>query len=169
MADLRIINPGSQGGLSSSAPTPSFDGALYWNRLNLTIPPFTTLLIDTGVHQGNRDHLDPILGVTPTDETNIPSFTDQSGIQVISELPVIPGTPPASRVMIVPLVPFAPWMQVAMPTEPFWNPATRSVNIVLTNTGLTLVQINALIWDPSFFNGPGKADVYTNMPDVLGQ
>jgi hypothetical protein len=143
---------------------------LFWNRINLMIPPFTTVLVNTGIRQSERECLNPFIGLIPieTGETDIPPFNDETGVQAISTLPVLPGSLPASRVMVIPMPPIAPWVQVAIPTEPFWDPQTKSVIITLANTGPTLVPLNVLVWNPSYFNGPGEAVPYANMPSVLG-
>lgn len=145
--------------------------ALYWNRINVKIQPFDTVMIDTGIRQSERECLDPIIGVIPTDLTNIPPFTDEPtsgpGVFSITTLVPIPGIQPASRVMVIPLPSIQQWLTVTMPTEPFWNPKTKTVFITLANGGLQLVQLNMLVWNPSYFNGPGEADPYANMPSVL--
>jgi hypothetical protein len=146
-------------------------GALFWNRINVKIQPFDTVLIDTGIRQSERECLDPIIGVIPTDLTSIPPFTDDptdgTGIFSITTLVPIPGALPASRVMVIPLSPISQWLTVTQPTEPFWNPNTKTVFITLANGGLQLVQLNLLVWNPSYFSGPGEADPYANMPSVL--
>jgi hypothetical protein len=143
--------------------------ALYWNRISIVqFPPLTTYAIDTGIRQSERECLNPIIGVIPIaqDNTNIPPFTDQTGIQEITALVPIPGTTPASRVMVIPLSPISSWVQVTQPTEPYWNPKTKTVWITLANGGLTNILLNVLVWNPSYFNGPGEADPYTIRPNV---
>jgi hypothetical protein len=145
-------------------------GTLLWRRMRLTIAPFTTLLVDTGIRQVNKPFSsmsldEPIMGVVPP-LLAIPEFIDDSGTLAITALPVLPGSLPTSRIMVIPLPPIAPWVQVAIPTEPFFNPNTGTVNIVLANGGLLPVQLNLLVWDPHSIVGPGQADVYADMPDI---
>lgn len=140
---------------------------LGWNRIHLTIAPFTTLLIDTGIGRSDNDCSDPILAVIPENVTDIPPFTDNTGVVEITTLIPIPGTLPPSRIMVIPLSPINQWLTVTQPTEPFFNPATNTVNITLANGGLLPVEINLLVWNPSCFSGPGEADVYANRPDIL--
>jgi hypothetical protein len=143
---------------------------LFWNRINIVIPPFTTVLINTGIRQSERECLDPFIGAIPTilGETNIPPFPDQTGVQEISVLPLLPGTLPASRIMVIPLPPIQPWTLIAIPTEPFWDPQTKSVIVTLANTAIGPLQVNMLVWNPSYFNGPGRAVPYANQPSVTG-
>jgi hypothetical protein len=137
--------------------------ALYWRRISIQrFAPLTTLAIDTGIRQAERECLDPIIGTIPIpqDLTNIPPFTNQTGIWEISVLTPVPGITPASRVMVVPLSPISSWVQVTQPTEPYWNSKTKTVWITLANGGLTTILLNVLVWNPSYFNGPGEADPY---------
>jgi len=149
--------------------------ALYWNRINLRIPAFTTYLIDTKVRQTERECLNPFIGAIPTELTTLPPFGDSPddgpGIFQIETLVPLQGLTPASRVMVIPLPPIPPWLQVLMPTEPFWNPKTGTVWITLGNGGTPAgapldIQINFLVWNPSYFDGPGRADPYTNLFSV---
>jgi hypothetical protein len=145
-------------------------GQLLWRRMRLKIEPFTTLLIDTGIQQVNKSFDsssidEPIMGVTPV-PLDIPEFIDDSGVLAIIALPVPPGSLPPSRLMVVPLPPIAPWVQITIPTEPFFNPNTNTINIVLANGGLLDVQLNFLVWNPHTIVGPGQADVYADMPDI---
>ena len=138
---------------------------LGWNRIRLTIQPLTTVSIDTGIG-GNLVEGEPPLGTVPP-EFDRPPFsgplTDPTGVVATTLLVPPPGTTPASRLMMIPLPPTSNWASIAVPTEPFFNEATRTAWITLANTSQTLpAEINVLAWDPlrSF---PGRADTYTSL------
>lgn len=142
---------------------------LAWRRLRLTIQPLTTVMIDTGVTgKKGKNHLDdqPPLGVIPEKfDNNLPPFNDPTGVISTVQFVPPPGTKPASRAEVIPLPPIANWVNIDMPTEPFWNPKTKTVWITLSNTNQLLpTEINVLVLDPAEL-GPGKADTYTELDD----
>jgi hypothetical protein len=135
--------------------------ALAWNRLRLTIQPLTTVSIDTGIGGENLVAGEPPLGVTPSDTASDP-FTSPTGGGTTSQLVPAPGTLPASRLMLIPLLPASNWLSISMPTEPLWNTTTQTAWITLVNTSdLLPLEINLLAWDP-LRHSPGKADTYVS-------
>lgn len=137
--------------------------ALAWNHLRLTIQPLATVLIDTGIGGDGQNLVDgePPLGVTPPDTASDP-FTSPTGGGTTSQLVPAPGTLPASRLMLIPLLPVSNWLSLSMPTEPLWNTTTQTAWITLVNTSdLLPLEINLLALDP-LRHSPGKADTYVS-------
>lgn len=138
---------------------------LGWNHIQLTIQPTTTVMIDTGIG-GNLVEGEPPLGTVPPEFDQPPfsgQFTNSTGVIVTTLLVPAPGTTPASRLMVVPLPPTKNWDDVAIPTEPFFNPVTETAWITLANTNELLpVTINILVQDP-LRSGPGRADTYASL------
>jgi hypothetical protein len=120
-------------------------GALLWNRQNLVLPiGFTS--INTGLRQVNKGFPD----MSP----------NEPPLGVMSAPPGPPdGTPPASRVQVIPMAPLGIWVAVTH-GEPFVNPATDTVWVTFNNAGQTPAEINVLFWDPHSMVGPGLAMTY---------
>lgn len=129
-------------------------GALLWNRLRLTLPPGVAT-IDTGLLQPNQSFPDYSLNEPPL------------GVQIAPPGP-LDGTPPASRIQVIPMFPTAAWLDVTH-GEPFVDPATGTVKVTFLNsTGGSpppSVVVNVLFLDPHAMIGPGQADTY-NPPQV---
>jgi hypothetical protein len=134
---------------------------LGWNRIRLTIQALSTVSIDTGIGGENFVEDEPPLGISPP-ELSQPLFTNPTGASGTSLLVPLPGTVPASRLMVIPLSPINSWSSITMPTEPFWNTATRTAWITLANSNeLLSMEINVLVCDP-LRHSPGRADTYTS-------
>lgn len=134
---------------------------LGWNRLRLTIPPLTTVRIDTGVGGKNlvKGALPLGASIPEVNQPALPNPTGQSGTSLLNPLP---GTLPASRLMVLPMMPISPWIDVTMPTEPSWSARTQTAWITLANTNEALaLEINLLVWDP-LRASPGNAATYTS-------
>jgi len=127
-------------------------GALLWRRMRIQIPGASTMgppgvnSVDTGLMQPNKSFADyspnePPLGVTVAP----PGPAD--------------GTPPASRIEVIPMSPIPAWTTVTH-GEPFVNPATGTIWVTFTNTGSPDQTINVFFWDPHSMVGPGQADTY---------
>lgn len=120
-------------------------GQLLWNRRRLTLS-FGSNIIDTGIRESN-------LAVAA-------NSVDEPPLGVISAVPPAPGTTPASRVQVIPLLPIAPWSDITQ-GEPYVDEATGRVFVELTllqDEGP--VECNVLFWDPHSSMGPGAADTY---------
>lgn len=163
-----ILGDGSQANPLRASPAVATVTAqgLGWNRLRLTIQPLTTVSVDTGIG-GNLVDGEPPLGTVPPAFDQPPfsgPFQGPTGVVVTTLLVPPPGTTPASRLMVFPLPPIGDWMNITLPTEPFFHPATQTAWITLANTSETLpVEVNVFVWDP-LRRDPGRADTYTS-PD----
>lgn len=126
-------------------------GSFLWRRMRLTLDAGTTLgpstvSVNTGLRQPNLDF--------PTYSVGEPSL-GTGGVA-----PPADGTPPASRIQVVPLGPtMTGWASVAH-SEPYLNTTTNTINVTFTNAAFTEVTINVLFWDPHSIIGPGAADTY---------
>jgi len=121
-------------------------GALLWNRMRVEILD-GVIDIDTGLTQPNRSFPDyspnePFLGIP-------------------GAAPPVAGTPPASRIQVIPLAPLDVWVTVTH-GEPYFNTTTNTIHVQFSN-GLTTF-INVLFWDPHSLIGPGDADTYNAAP-----
>lgn len=134
---------------------------LGWNRLRLTIQPLTTLRIDTGV--GGQNIVKGALPLgTSLPEVSLPDLPNPTGSGGTSLLVPMPGTLPASRLMVLPMMPINNWIDVTMPTEPYWSSITQTAWITLANTNDSLaLEVNLLVWDP-LRASPGTAATYTS-------
>jgi len=121
-------------------------GALLWNRRRLTLPAGLDTNIDTGLTQPNRSFESYSPGEPP--------------LGVVAAAPPAPGTPPASRIQVVPMSPMANWALVTH-GEPYLDTDTNTIHVLFTNGGQTPVNINVLFWDPHSMVGPGEADTYS--------
>jgi hypothetical protein len=119
-------------------------GQLLWNRQMVSIVASVVKDVDTGIAQTNRGLVDPILGV-PGTHTSPPAG----------------GTMPASRVMVIPLVPVDQWVGVTH-TEPYIDPVTNTVHVQFSCASDAL--INVWFWDPHTAIGPGAAMSYDGTP-----
>ena len=159
-----IVGDGSQANPLRAGPGSSTEG-LGWNRIRLTIQPLAMVMIDTGIG-GNLVPGEPPLGTIPPQFDQPPfsgQFTNSTGVVVTTLLTPPPGTTPGSRLMISPLPPTKNWDDIAIPTEPFFNPVTETAWFTLSNTNQLLpVEINILVWDP-LRRSPGRADTYASM------
>ena len=152
---------GSRNGPKSEGQKGTKSPALGWNHIRLTIQPLATMSIDTGIGGKNLVEGEPPLGITPPDTASGP-FTSPTGGGDTSQLVPAPGTLPASRLMLIPLLPVNNWLSISMPTEPLWNTTTQTAWITLVNTNeLLALEINLLAWDP-LQHSPGKADTYAS-------
>lgn len=114
-------------------------GHLLISRMHIWLPPGVSI-IDTGLRQLNHAFSpDPPLGG--------------------SDIP-----PVASRVMVIPLVPLAPWVDAATGldlithNEPYLGTG-GVVEVAFNNLG-DLAEINVLFWDPHTGICPLDADAY---------
>lgn len=125
-------------------------GALLWHRMRITLPAATTLApstlnVDTGLTQPNRSFESYSPGEPP--------------LGVVAAVPPPDGTPPASRIQVIPMAPLAAWTLVTH-GEPYLDTDTDTIHVLFTNSGPTPIEINALFWDPHSMVGPGEANTY---------
>lgn len=78
--------------------------------------------------------------------------------------PFAGGTPPVSRVQVIPMAPLALWVDVTH-SEPYVDPATGEVHVTFQKSTKGNVTLNVLFWDPHSMIGPGDADFYNPLPD----
>lgn len=121
-------------------------GALLWNRMRFEVLD-GVIDIDTGLTQVNKSFADmspgePFMGIP-------------------GAAPPVAGTPPASRIMVIPLAPLAPW-EFIQHGEPYFNTTTQTIHVQFSN-GLT-TEVNCLFWDPHSLIGPGEAVPYNPAP-----
>lgn len=166
----QVVTNEQLGALTPLLASAATSGYITWTgtsvrRMNVVIPPLTTQQFNTGIRQLTTVN-DPTLGSTPT-AFDLPPFEDLSGGVFTSEVLVpAPGTLPASRVMVIPLSPIRQWVDVDMPTEPYFNPDTNTVWITLANTHASENrEVNVLVWDPFPTAGPVTAATYTTLND----
>jgi hypothetical protein len=120
-------------------------GTLLWNRQRLTLDAGLTS-IDTRLQQVNKSFADMSPNEPPLGVTIAPPGPPD-------------GTPPASRIQVIPMSPIPLWTDITH-GEPFVNPATGTVWVTFNNGGKTPVEINVLFWDPHSAIGPGQASTY---------
>lgn len=120
-------------------------GALLWNRQRITVNAVNTP-INTGLTQDNK----AFASMSP----NEPPFG------VVSAVAPVGGTPPASRVQVIPMSPLSKWGAL-IHSEPYFNPNTGTVFVDFNTTNeSTITDINVLFLDPHSIMGPGQADTY---------
>ncbi len=117
-------------------------GNLLWHRMRVTITG--TQDVDTLVTQN----------VKIFDAPNEPSM----GVVEAGATPPAAGTPPASRIEVIPMAPLAAWANITH-SEPYFDATTGTMHVTFVNGGAP-AEINVLIWDPHSLIGPGQADTY---------
>src|SRR3990172_6551615 len=108
-------------------------GTLLWNRQRLSLAAGVTQ-VNTGLTQvgrafNNMSPSEPPLGVA----TASPGPAD--------------GTPPASRIQVIPMSPIPAWTTVTH-GEPYLNTATNTIFVAFNNSNEAAADINVLFWDP---------------------
>lgn len=134
-------------------------GQLLWNRVRVTLPaanPNTGLPsqtdVDTGLTQVNQSF--------GADSVGEPSF-GSSGIVSPPD-----GTPPASRVQVIPQSPLGPWSKITH-GEPYLNTTTNTIHVLFSNADVVAPsEINVLFWAPHTSIGPGEANTYHALPII---
>jgi len=121
-------------------------GALLWNRMRFEVLD-GVIDIDTGLTQQNRSFPDYSPGEPPLGVNAAASPVD--------------GTPPPSRIMVIPLAPLSDWQSITH-GEPYFSTVTNTIHVQFSNGVQTFV--NALFWDPHSLIGPGDADTYNVAP-----
>jgi len=120
--------------------------ALLWNRMRVEILD-GVIDIDTGLTQPNRSFPDYSPGEPP--------------LGVNAAVSPVAGTPPASRIQVIPMAPLSDWQGVTH-GEPYFNTTTNTIHVQFSNGVQTF--INVLFWDPHSLIGPGDADTYNAAP-----
>ncbi|MGH7177179.1 MAG: hypothetical protein ACREJC_07360 [Tepidisphaeraceae bacterium] len=118
-------------------------GNLLWNRrrINLLLGAND---IDTGIKATNQNW----------DANSV----DEPPLGVIAAIAPGDGTPPASRVQVIPMAPMTGWVGVTV-GEPWLSTVTGTVHVTLT-AAAPLNNVNVLFWCPATIAGPGLAATY---------
>lgn len=121
-------------------------GTLLWRRMRIpTLPPGSTD-IDTGLKQVNKSFGSSSVNEPPLGVSGLAAPPD--------------GTPPASRIQVIPLAPTGLWASISH-SEPYFNPTTGTVHVTFNNSNEGAIpDLNVLFWDPHTAVGPGQADTY---------
>ncbi len=120
-------------------------GQLLWRRMRLTLASGSTD-IDTGLKQVNKSFGSSSVNEPPLGVSGAVAPPD--------------GTPPASRIQVIPLAPTSLWATISH-SEPYFNPTTGTVHVTFVNSSeVSAIDLNVLFWDPHTAVGPGQADTY---------
>jgi hypothetical protein len=121
-------------------------GTLLWNRMRINVPAGVGFDVDTGLTQVNKSFPDMSPGEPP--------------LGVSGVVAPVGGTPPASRIEVIPLSPISKWASITH-SEPYFNTTTSTVHVAFNSGGETgVADLNVLFWDPHSMVGPGDADTY---------
>jgi hypothetical protein len=122
-------------------------GQLLWNRKHIVL----------AAGGGAANLIDTLLQEPQQAFQN--SSVNEPPLGVMAAAPPADGTPPASRIMVIPLSPLPAWTTVTH-GEPYFDTTSNTVKVQFTNSGETGITINVLFWDPSTMIGPGLAQTY---------
>lgn len=124
-------------------------GNLLWNRKRLA-------LNGSGTNGGVTD-VDT--GLTQVQQAFGDSSVNEPPLGIIGSGPPPAGTPPASRVMVIPMLPQSQWVGITQ-SEPWVDSVTGRVMVRFTNPGVSALAPVCLFWIPDTKIGPGQADTY---------
>lgn len=97
-------------------------------------------------------------------EHDIDTGLTQVGQALGPDEPPIDGNIGPSRIMVLVLQQFIPTANIQLKRQPFIDPVTNTVHVLLQNTGDPTQGVSILFWDPHTLIGPGQADPYA-IPD----